>query len=188
MTAGEEDRKYAWKRWKVAAVVLAGLLVAAGGILALASPGAGGEPGPAPAGAGGSAGAARGFGPVPHPPPGPSGDEELPGGTEPASSASPWSPALLRGGISFFVGLAVAFAFRTFLKLALLFAGIWAASLILLAQLGWVEVRWDLIDGAFAGWTRNLGAQFESFATLLTGSLPSAGMAALGLYTGFRRR
>jgi len=109
--------------------------------------------------------------------------------TEPgADGESPWTPALLRGGLSFLVGFSLAYAARTFIKIAVFFLGVWAASLFLLSSLGWIEVHWHLIDTAFASWSSTIGEQFESARTFITGSLPSAGMAGLGLVTGFRRK
>ena len=52
----------------------------------------------------------------------------------------------------------------------------------------WIDVRWDVMDTAFQGMAAGLGDQFQSAQAFITGSLPSAGMASLGLYTGFRRK
>ncbi|MHC5066723.1 MAG: FUN14 domain-containing protein, partial [Planctomycetota bacterium] len=109
------------------------------------------------------------------------------GSAESSDSDGAWSPALIRGGISFFAAFCLAFAFRTFLRLALVFIGIWAASLFFLDHLGWIEVHWTVIDQAFRDMTANIGRQFESVRTLVTGSLPSAGLAGLGLFTGFKK-
>ncbi len=120
--------------------------------------------------------------------PGPDAAPSAATDTAPVDPDSPWTPALLRGGLSFLVGFSLAYAVRTFIKIAVFFLGAWAASLFLLASLGWVEVHWTLIDAAFANWSSTIGAQFENAKTFITGSLPSAGMAGLGLVTGFRRK
>lgn len=107
-------------------------------------------------------------------------------GDKPASDGT-WSPALLRGGLSFFVAFCLAFAFRQFMRIALIFVGVWAASLFLLQHLGWVEVHWDLIEQQFDNMGSKVTEQLKSAKTFITGSLPSAGMAGLGLFTGFRK-
>ena len=80
----------------------------------------------------------------------------------------------------------VAFALRAFLRIGAVFVGIWALSIFVLAYLGWVEVHWDQIDAAFKGVTSNIGEQFQSFQTFVTGSLPSTGLAVAGLLAGFK--
>jgi uncharacterized membrane protein (Fun14 family) len=171
-----------WRPWKVALVILAVALVGAGALLALAGGGKAATPA-----AGGSAGAA------------PAGRSLLPGGAPgvPAGGTaapapapaeeSPLSPALLRGGISFFAAFAVAFALRSFVRLGLVFVGLFAGVLFLFAQAGWVEVHWNLIDDSFRHFASGLSSQFESFKTFVTGSLPSAGLAGLGFFTGIRK-
>jgi len=183
---------YRWRVWKIAACAFAGVLVAAGGLMAL---GGEGEPGttaaPSPerevAVPEGEA-----FGPGMPPTPGPdapdSPGEPAPSGEGTSDDPIAWSPALLRGGISFFAAFALAFAFRTFLRVALFFVGVWAASLFLLTWAGWIEVHWEVIDAAFESFAGRIGDQFESVSRFVTGSLPSAGMAGLGLFTGFRKR
>jgi uncharacterized membrane protein (Fun14 family) len=105
---------------------------------------------------------------------------------ETKEKAGTFSPALLRGGVSFFVAFCLAFALRAFLRIGAIFVGIWALSLFVLSYAGWVEVRWDLIDTAFKNMTTNIGEQFQSFQTFVTGSLPSTGLAVAGLLAGFK--
>ncbi len=189
--AGGGRWSYRWRPWKVGAVIVAAFFLAAGGVLALVGGGGPGALVPEYPAASGTA---------PGPAPGPGarallpGDTPLPGSPAPAEplaeeppSGNPWSPALLRGGISFFVAFILAFTFRTFLRIAIVLAGLWVASLFLLASAGWIEVHWEVIDAAFRGWSATIGDQFASVTSFLTGSLPSAGLAGLGLYTGFRK-
>lgn len=98
-----------------------------------------------------------------------------------------WSPALLRGGLSFFVAFCLAFAFRSFMRIAVIFLGVWIASLYFLDHLGWIEIYWSRIEAPFDDFTSKIGDQLSSAKAFLTGSLPSAGAAAAGLFTGFRR-
>jgi uncharacterized membrane protein (Fun14 family) len=176
--------KYHWHPWKILLFVLAGVLVAAGGVMAL-----GGKDetparttAPVPTTPGAVSGVRNLFGSggalnpaVPTPAAAPESDESL-------------SPAFLRGGLSFFVAFAVAFAFRLFVKLAMFFVGLWLASLFLLSSAGYIEIHWSAIDASFTSWAGAIGKQFESFRTFIQGSLPSAGLAGAGLLAGFRRR
>jgi len=191
-------KSYQWKFWKLATVGFAGLMVVAGGVLAIVG---GGEPAPGP----GPGVEAAGY--VAGPTGDPSMARGLTGGTaggtgtgpeiqggvewrvgEEPESGSAVSPALLRGGISFFVAFCLAFALRAFLRIGAIFVGIWALSLFVLAYAGWVEVHWDKIDRQFIDWTSRLGDQFASFKAFITGSLPSTGLAGLGLFTGFKKK
>jgi uncharacterized membrane protein (Fun14 family) len=203
MSDGRSSPTYVWKPWKVAVVALACLLTAGGLVSALVE---GGDAATPPAA--GSSGAASPGGATRVSVPGAEGfTSELPpietpdgtGGTPSPggapSSAAPvpgdeslWTPALLRGGLSFLVGFSLAYAARIFLKIAVFFVGVWAASLFLLSSLGWIEVHWHAIDAAFSGWASRIGDQFASARAFITGSLPSTGMAGLGLFTGLRRK
>jgi len=210
------DGGYEWRAWKVAVVGLAGLLVVVGAAIGYLSdePDSGSSTTNVATGSGDRAGSGsggadpistpgvEGFGPsVPVSPGG------TPGGTDPSPGPTPgatpgaateggdatsapidWSPALLRGGFSFLVAFAVAYALRTFMRIAIFFLGVWGASMFLLANLGWIDVHWDAIDAAFSGWASGIGDQFESFGRLVTGSLPATGLAGLGFYTGIRRK
>ncbi len=210
MSEGATTTGYVWRPWKVLGV-LAACLLTVGGMVGVylggdaipekpATMTAKSDAGPASApSAGTNVPGARGFGPTPPVtvPDDPTNPDETPTATPapsettdtaPVDADTPWTPALLRGGLSFLVGFSLAYAVRTFMKIAIFFLGVWAASLFLLASLGWIEVHWDLIDTAFASWSSTISAQFESARTFITGSLPSAGMAGLGLVTGFRRK
>ncbi len=166
-------KDYVWKPWKIAAVAMAALLVVGGGTLALFGGGDTAPEKPAGATSVGDAGTvpgAKGFA-------GSGGVStttiETATETVPEDPAGDLlSPALVRGGISFFAAFAVAFALRSFLKIFIIFAGIWAASLFFLSSMGWVEVHWSIIDESFVGFTRTLGTQFESISSFITGSLP----------------
>ena len=184
---------YTWKPWKIVSIAVALLLVVAGGLINVASGGTEETPvASAPAGRTPTGGSALVPGAAILPGGGPSstpdGEPPAEAAPEPAADDNPLSPAMLRGGLSFFVGLAVAFALRSFLKIGLFFLGLWLITLFLLAQAGWVEIHWDLMDDSFARMTSRVGEQFESMRTFITGSLPSAGMAGLGLVTGLRKR
>jgi len=115
---------------------------------------------------------------------GPTIDPEAAG--EPAPD--PLSPALMRLGFSFFVGLAIGWALRTFLQLALVFVGLLLGALFALEYATWIHVDWVAIEAAFDGLRGRVVQDFESLRSFATGRLPQAGMFALGLMVGFKRR
>lgn len=154
-------------RWKKVLVIAAGLLVVAG--LALI-PFEGGDanlstsPGGStlqPAGAGGT---------------------EIVGQSEPDMS-----PAFLKLGFSFFAAFAIGLAMRSFLRIALIFIGLQLLALFGLAHLEWVEVHWETISTAFDRFVANVQSEAGSFKTFVTGSLPQAGLATMGLVAGLKR-
>jgi len=98
-----------------------------------------------------------------------------------------WSPAIFRLGFSFFVGFAIAYALRTFVKLSLVVVGLFALLLFGLEYAGLLEIRWGAIGDRYESLAAWASGQFESFRTFITGELPSAGAAVAGLALGFRR-
>lgn len=97
------------------------------------------------------------------------------------------SPAFLKLGFSFFAAFAVGLAIRSFMRLALIFVGLQILALVGLTQLDWVTVHWEAISSAFDRFVANVEREAGSFQTLVTGSLPQAGLAGLGLFAGLRR-
>jgi uncharacterized membrane protein (Fun14 family) len=98
-----------------------------------------------------------------------------------------WSSVFFRYGFSFFVGFALGYATRTFLKVLLIAVGTFAVGLFLLSYGGFVTVEWNAIDGAFEQFTEGVKVQAGAFRTFIAGSLPNAGLAGLGMYSGFRK-
>lgn len=105
-----------------------------------------------------------------------------------AEESSPLAPLFMKGGLSFAVAFAAGYALRTFLKLTLLVAGVVALAIFGLQKAGIVsEIDWTTAQGYWDSLTANVGRQFESFQTFVTGSLPSAAAGSVGLIAGFRR-
>jgi uncharacterized membrane protein (Fun14 family) len=100
---------------------------------------------------------------------------------------TPWSEAFFKFGFSFFVGFSVGYATRAFLKLVLFLIGGLAICLFLLSYFEFVEVKWQALDDAFTQFGGLFRGQFEKFRTFITGSLPNAALAGLGLFTGFKK-
>lgn len=97
------------------------------------------------------------------------------------------SPALLQMGFSFFAAFAVGLAFRSFLKVALVFVGMQLLALFGLSYVDWITVHWDTMSDAFDRFVAGARGEFESFQAFVTGSLPQVGLASLGLVAGFKR-
>lgn len=98
-----------------------------------------------------------------------------------------WSPFFMKGGFSFIIGFAVGYAVRTFLKMSLLITGVVALAVFGLSYAGLVDVDWSTISGLFDDAMARVRAEAGHFKTFVTGSLPSASLAAVGLLLGFRR-
>lgn len=113
-----------------------------------------------------------------------------PGATdEPAESADDvWSPAIFRLGFSFFVGFAIAFAVRTFVKFSLIALGMFFLLLFGLQYAGFITVEWGLIEQRYNESQSWIASQFSSFKDFVTGELPSAGLFATGFIIGFRKK
>lgn len=97
------------------------------------------------------------------------------------------SPAFLKMGFSFLAAFAVGLAFRSFLKLALIFVGLQLIALFGLSYVEWVTVNWQTMASAFDHFAANVKEEAASFQTFVTGSLPQAGLATLGLVAGFKK-
>ena len=87
-----------------------------------------------------------------------------------------------------FIGFAIGYAIRAFLRLATIIVGIYFLILTLMAWAGWVEIHWGVIEGQFDQMVANLETQFASFKAFLMGSIPSAGLGAAGLASGLRQK
>ena len=98
-----------------------------------------------------------------------------------------WSPAVFRMGFSFFVGFAVAFALRSFIRFSLVTFGFFFLMLFGLQYAGFIDVNWTAIGDKYDSTRDFLGEQFASIKSFMTGMLPSGVAASAGLLTGFRR-
>jgi uncharacterized membrane protein (Fun14 family) len=175
-TSSGPKQKYQLKPWKIALFSFAGLLLVAGVVLTLTNKhGSQKQSG----GGGGGVMVSNFDGTTTHTGGGDTTAEE--GGID-------WANALTKGGISFFAAFCLAYAFRSFLKLALIFIGVLVAVMFLFTYFGWVEVHWDLIDSQFKVGAGKLKDQLTSIEGFVSGSLPSASLASLGLFTGFKKR
>lgn len=99
-----------------------------------------------------------------------------------------WSPAIFRLGFSFFVGFAIAYAVRTFVKFSLIALGMFFLLLFGMQYAGFITVEWGMIQQRYEESQSWISAQFSSFKDFVTGELPSAGLFATGFVVGFRRK
>ncbi|MFT7678395.1 MAG: putative membrane protein (Fun14 family) [Planctomycetota bacterium] len=106
---------------------------------------------------------------------------------ESVTSASTWSPFFVKGGFSFFLAFCMGYALRTFFKISAIFIGLLGLALFGLAKLGVIEPDWTAMEGWFDTLMAHAKADFVSFKEFIAGSLPSAGFATLGLFTGFKK-
>lgn len=98
------------------------------------------------------------------------------------------SPAIFRVGFSFFVGFAIAYALRTFVKISLVGLGMFLLLLFGLQYGGFITVNWNAVGDKYDSWAAWLESEVSSFWAFITGYLPSAAAAAGGLAVGFKRR
>jgi uncharacterized membrane protein (Fun14 family) len=98
------------------------------------------------------------------------------------------SPFMVKGGFGLFIGFAIGFAMRAFLRLAIVIIGFYLLVLTMMAYAGWIEIHWNLMEGQFNNLLSSLSQQFESFRTFLTGAIPASGLTLVGLAVGLRRK
>ncbi len=126
----------------------------------------------------------------------PSGSDPAPGEPGGAPAGTPVeleqrdyvSPAVFRAGFSFFVGFAIAFALRQFVKVSVVALGLFFLALFGLQYAGLIEVKWGVLEERYeaaGGW---LASEFDSFRSFMTGYLPSAALATAGFAAGFAKR
>ncbi len=173
--------------WKKMLVLCSVILMVAGGAMSAIGAIAGSDEAPPTSTTSGNSGTdiARGFAPS-----GGEGTGEAGEGTDATRDVAgdaDWSPALFKLGFSFFVGFAVAFALRTFVKISIIAIGMFLLVHFALEYYGFIEVNWDVFGEKYDSIADWIGRQTGSFREFVTGSLPSAGSAAAGLVIGFRK-
>jgi uncharacterized membrane protein (Fun14 family) len=115
---------------------------------------------------------------------GDSGPTSDPGPT----GAAAWGPSVFRMGFSFFVGFAIAFALRSFLKLAIAALGFFFLALFGLQYAGLVDVKWAAMSERYDTLSQSLETQAQGAWSSMSVLLPSAAAASAGLFAGFWRR
>jgi len=87
-----------------------------------------------------------------------------------------------------FIGFAIGYALRAFLRLGVVITGFYLLVLSMMAYVGWIEIHWNLMENQFTQFLSSLGSQFTSFRTFLTGAIPASGLTAVGFTVGLRRK
>ena len=98
------------------------------------------------------------------------------------------SPATAQIAGSYLGGFLIGWAFRRFLKLAMVGVGVALACIGALKTTGWIDLDWASVEEQVSGWMRWMHGEAEGLKTLLTGFLPSAGAAGAGSFFGFRKK
>ena len=101
---------------------------------------------------------------------------------------APSAPATFRFGASYLGGFFLGWTLRRFLKLTLLLSGAAFVLIALAKKFGWFEVDWAAVEGHVRHSLAWLQGEAGAFKAFVTGYLPSAGAAAVGVFLGFRRK
>lgn len=111
---------------------------------------------------------------------------EPPPAEEPAD-VSKWSPVLMKGGAGFLVGFCIGFALRTFARLSAVVVGLVLLALFGLSQGGLITVDWAAIETSFQNVVATIQKETTGLGSFIAGSLPVAGMAGAGIFTGIKK-
>jgi uncharacterized membrane protein (Fun14 family) len=98
------------------------------------------------------------------------------------------TPALFRFGMSYIGGFFLGYGLKRFLKVTLVLSVAALGLLVVLSQTGVLGLDWSTIQDqarSSLGW---LTGQAEALKDFLSGYLPSAGAAGVGLFLGLRWR
>lgn len=98
------------------------------------------------------------------------------------------SPAVAGIGGSYLGGYFCGWAFRRFLRMATLIAGGLLTCIAVLKSTGWIDLDWTAVETQVSHGIAAIHQGAEGLRQILSGYLPSAGAAAVGLFFGFRRK
>lgn len=101
---------------------------------------------------------------------------------------APSAPATFRFGASYLGGFFLGWTLRRFLKLTLVLSGAAFVLIALARKFGWFEVDWAAVEGHVRHSLAWLQGEAGAFKEFITGYLPSAGAAGVGMFLGFRRK
>lgn len=98
------------------------------------------------------------------------------------------SPALAGIGGSYLGGFIIGWAFRRFLKMAALIAGVVLAGIAVLENTGWIDLDWTALETQISHGIAAVQQGAQGLKRLLSGYLPSTGAGAVGAFFGFRKK
>lgn len=96
------------------------------------------------------------------------------------------SPALFRFGLSYIAGFFLGYGLRRFVKLTLILLLVVVVVVFLLQMAGWIHLNWASVQSHLSDSFAWLKGQAEALKVLVTGYVPSATAAAVGLLLGAR--
>lgn len=97
------------------------------------------------------------------------------------------SPAVARFGGCFVAGFCVAYAFKKFIKVTAIVAGVLFIAIFAMKKAGIIDLDWAMMEDTInrsVAWLRGEAGAMKDF---ITGYLPSAGSAAAGMFVGLRK-
>ena len=187
--AAHVAKAVAFPAWKVGLLALAGTMVCGGVALHFFGGSAGSsteQPAATAPGDKGEAGKLVGHGFLPDGFPETKGSEPAP--RVQAEAQDPLvPPALVRGGVGFFIGFAIGYALRSLFRLSMLVVGGLFLLVFLLNYLKVVTVDWQLVQTQLQSWGGAIENQLGDFKTFVLGSLPAIGISAVGVFAGFKK-
>jgi uncharacterized membrane protein (Fun14 family) len=98
-----------------------------------------------------------------------------------------FAPLFVKGGFSFFIGFCLGYALRAFFKISAMVIGLFALALFGLQYAGFLTVDWAQLEQGYDWLVGHVKNEAGGFKTFITGSLPAAGLATLGLVAGFKK-
>lgn len=98
------------------------------------------------------------------------------------------SPALFRFGISYIAGFFLGYGLRRFVKLTLILSVVAFAAIFFMRKAGWIDLDWHSVETHLADSFAWLKGQAEALKVFVTGYVPSAVAAGVGLLFGARWR
>jgi uncharacterized membrane protein (Fun14 family) len=98
------------------------------------------------------------------------------------------SPALFRFGLSYIAGFFLGYGLRRFIKVTVVVSVFVGGGILLLQQLGWIDLDWPSIESHFSDSFAWLKGQADALKVFVTGYVPSAAAAGVGVFLGARWR
>jgi uncharacterized membrane protein (Fun14 family) len=117
----------------------------------------------------------------------PDGQKTGQGAGTAVATAEPAAKGVFRLGFSFIAGFCLGSFVRAAMRVVSIAFGFWLAMTVVLSYYGLVVVDWNAIDAVWNRFCVNVEAEWGNFQTFMTGSLPAAGLAVVGLAAGLKR-
>jgi uncharacterized membrane protein (Fun14 family) len=95
-------------------------------------------------------------------------------------------PLSLKIGSAYFIGFITGWGLRRFLKLSMLLGTIAIIIIGILKKSGWIDLDFALLEQNVKYVITRLNGEVLALKEMITGLLPSAGTAGIGIFQGFR--